>query len=219
MNERYSFEALVRLVLKRWKITLLFPLIICLFTFAGGKYLSANNPEYNSTATFVIATKNSENQAENVGYQNNVFAQTYNENMVKTMTKLMTSTSVLSSVIKSLEGRDTYTKEQLQSLKVPNLRENIDIRTENGSVIGYVSVNDKKATSSAKVANEIIKQTQISEAKIWGTKNLKFVNKATAPLNKKQESNVKYALISFVVAVVIMSLVVVLIDALRRKES
>lgn len=201
-----------KIILKKWYITVLIPLIIAAGSYKFFYQILSNSPEYTATTSFVVASATA--NLELVDDQHRMVKQELAEELVTTVSELVTNDKVLTSSIKELYGKNAFTAQQIQYIQLPKLKANIAVNNEVASMICTVTVTDAKATRAKNMANQLVKQTQHEAKTIWGLDMVTPLKEAITPLKSNSYKRMLVTCVAgtFMVAFLLISLLTVVIN-------
>lgn len=171
-------------------ITLIFIVIGIIYSFVFV------TPEYKSSTTLVLATKNDNNK--NTG--SSAITQTdltLNSNLVSTYSEIIKRKTVLREVINNLNIKDINEEE---------LKKAITVSSVSDTEIIEISVANKNANYASQIANEIAKVFTTKVSEIYNINNVHVLDKAEVEEEPYNINHIKdiiiFAFIGIVIAVV-----------------
>ncbi len=208
MEELDLKELLILFWNKRVKIFL----IVAIFILIGVIYtIGFVTPMYTSSTTLVLAT--SENSTS--GNANTITASdiTLNSNLVSTYSEIVKSKSVVRKVISNLGIEEEEEK----------LRKNITVSSVKDTELIEISVSNKYAVNSAKIANEIAKVFIDEVSEIYNINNVHVLDEAEVddlPSNINHTKDVIiFAFIGIVVAIMYVLIANMLDTTIKTSEE
>lgn len=209
--KQYSVLEFVQLVLKKWYIVLLVPVLLGITSvFAVNRY-DQMNKTYTAKTTIVLASKYDVKKEKNTD-QLRMIAQEYNKDMIGTVKELVKSTSVIKKTIVSVEGPDRYTSKQLNHQVVPKMQDSVRLVAPVNSTICWVVVQHDDKGKVKEFANQLVKVAAAEQKQIWGKSTIKVLSPAINPDLYDKHSTPKIALAVSLITFVLMSAVVVVRD-------
>ncbi len=185
-------------------------LIVAAFFIIGFVYtMGFVTPEYTSSTTLVLAQINSEKTTDAITASDI----TLNSKLVSTYSELIKSKKVLREVISNLGI----------NVKEETLRNGITVNAVKNTELIKITVTNKNAEVSAKVANEIAKVFEKQVAEIYNINNVHVVDEAevaTAPSNINHTKDIlMFIAIGIVVAVAYVFILNMLDTTIKSVEE
>jgi capsular polysaccharide biosynthesis protein len=185
-------------------------LIVAAFFIIGFVYtMGFVTPEYTSSTTLVLAQINSEKTTDAITASDI----TLNSKLVSTYSELIKSKKVLREVISNLGI----------NVKEETLRNGITVNAVKNTELIKITVTNKNAEVSAKVANEIAKVFEKQVAEIYNINNVHVVDEAevaTAPSNINHTNDIlMFIAIGIVVAVAYVFMLNMLDTTIKSVEE
>ena len=185
-------------------------LIVAAFFIIGFVYtMGFVTPEYTSSTTLVLAQINSEKTTDAITASDI----TLNSKLVSTYSELIKSKKVLREVISNLGI----------NVKEETLRNGITVNAVKNTELIKITVTNKNAEVSAKVANEIAKVFEKQVAEIYNITNVHVVDEAevaTAPSNINHTNDIlMFIAIGIVVAVAYVFMLNMLDTTIKSVEE
>lgn len=185
-------------------------LIVAAFFIIGFVYtMGFVTPEYTSSTTLVLAQINSEKTTDAITASDI----TLNSKLVSTYSELIKSKKVLREVISNLGI----------NVKEETLRNGITVNAVKNTELIKITVTNKNAEVSAKVANEIAKVFEKQVAEIYNINNVHVVDEAevaTAPSNINHTNDIlMFIAIGIVVAVAYVFILNMLDTTIKSVEE
>ena len=137
--------------------------------------------------------------------ESKVYAQQYNSTILKTVTKLVTTPKVVGNSIRKVERDSRYTNQQLYGTVAKNTARNIGVGNDKDTMLVTVTYAASNAKYAAAMSNELFIQTKKEVERIWGTSDLKLVNKVIEPAFKTEVSKIKVSVIITVGIFIVLS--------------
>ena len=190
MEEEIDLKGIVNMFWDR-KIGIIIIILLCIV--AGYIYTTfLVNPVYQATSTAIL-TSNSEsnNDGETAGVTQTEV--TLNNSLLSTYREIATSDSVVSKVISNL-GLNILDDE---------LKSKINVTSATNSQVIQISVENKNAEMSAKIANEIRKVFTERVAELYDMQNIKPLDDAKVPVVPSNINHTKDIIIFFAIGVVL----------------
>lgn len=209
--KQYTVLEFARLVLKKWYIVLLLPVLLSIVAvFVTNRY-DQMNKTYTATSTVVMASKYDASDIKDTD-QLRMVAQEYNKNLISTVKDLVKSSTVVKKSILAVEGADRYTNKQLMHSAVPKMQNAIRLVTSESSAICWVVVKHEDREKAKEYANQIVKTAALEQKSIWGKRTIKMLGPAITPATYDKHSRMRVVLIVGLASFVLMSAVVVVRD-------
>ncbi|WP_172437084.1 Wzz/FepE/Etk N-terminal domain-containing protein [Weissella cibaria] len=202
--EEYRLVDLFGILKKRILIILLLSLVSGIGGYYAVDKWNSMNPKYTATTYFVVAHSNDEKK-DSLKYQTQVYAQQYNSTILKTVTKLVTTPKVVGNSIRKVERDSRYTNQQLYGTVAKNTARNIGVGNDKDTMLVTVTYAASNAKYAAAMSNELFIQTKKEVERIWGTSDLKLVNKVIEPAFKTEVSKIKVSVIITVGIFIVLS--------------
>ena len=185
-------------------------LIVAAFFIIGFVYtMGFVTPEYTSSTTLVLAQINSEKTTDAITASDI----TLNSKLVSTYSELIKSKKVLREVISNLGI----------NVKEETLRNGITVNAVKNTELIKITVTNKNAEVSAKVANEIAKVFEKQVSEIYNINNVHVVDEAevaTAPSNINHTNDIlMFIAIGIVVAVAYVFMLNMLDTTIKSVEE
>lgn len=186
-------------------------LIVAAFFIIGFVYtMGFVTPEYTSSTTLVLAQINAEKATTDAITASDI---TLNSKLVSTYSELIKSKKVLREVISNLGI----------NVKEETLRNGITVNAVKNTELIKITVTNKNAEVSAKVANEIAKVFEKQVAEIYNINNVHVVDEAevaTAPSNINHTKDIlMFIAIGIVVAVAYVFILNMLDTTIKSVEE
>lgn len=186
-------------------------LIVAAFFIIGFVYtMGFVTPEYTSSTTLVLAQINAEKATTDAITASDI---TLNSKLVSTYSELIKSKKVLREVISNLGI----------NVKEETLRNGITVNAVKNTELIKITVTNKSAEVSAKVANEIAKVFEKQVAEIYNINNVHVVDEAevaTAPSNINHTKDIlMFIAIGIVVAVAYVFILNMLDTTIKSVEE
>lgn len=201
MNKQITAIEVIKLVIKRWKLSVVIPLLATLVAFGVLQHHYSSDKEYKSTTSIILT---SGGDGEN--FQERLVARTYDSDSIETLKDLIKNPSVLSEAVKSVKGNQYYSKQNLMLKVVPGVQRNITLTNNKGSMIVAIGYVASSALESKQMVNAIANETKKMEQEIYGTNSVKILKKAVTPLHpdSKRLLVIQLSIIVFVLTLLAM---------------
>ena len=156
-----------------WNKRIQIIIITLVFAILGGIYTFIfTTPKYKSSTTLVLATLSDTNLGKTQKNGSEAITQTdltLNSNLVSTYSELIKSKSVLREVIDNLDIKDLDEEE---------LKKDVKVSAVSDTELIEISISNKNASYSSKIANEIAKVFTNKVGDIYNINNVHIVDKA-----------------------------------------
>lgn len=217
MGKEYAIVDLLRFLRKKsWFFLAVSLLIGCVVYFVVDRW-NDTHEQYVATTYFAVAHTDRDEE-EKSKYQTQVYAQQYNVSLLKTITKLVQTPKVVGEAIKNVEKGSRYEADQLYGSVVGEHSKKIGVGNDKDTMIVTITYRADTAKYAAKMSNELFNQTRVQSKKIWGTDNLKLIQKATVPTHRSEVSALKISLLVAFGFLVGLSIIYVLVQVTKDND-
>lgn len=195
------------------KISVILIILICIMT--GLIYtIGFTTPMYSSSTTLVLATSNNQELSrESLITSATATELTVNSKLVSTYSELVKSKNVLRQVISNL------------GIKVDEneLRKNVKVKSVKDTELIEITVKNKNATHSAKIANEIANVFTYKVKEIYNIENVQIVDEAeisNIPSNINHKRDVLiFTIIGFAISILYILFINILDTTVKGPED
>ncbi|WP_270322278.1 hypothetical protein [Weissella confusa] len=205
MNKNMDLFFISGLVIKKWYLTLLLPVIIAAGTFYFVNKQNVKEAKYEAVSSFVVANKNAVKEDTVANFE-------YSDMLISSLAELVTNNKVIKNALHELDGKEAHTDNQIQYILAPEIKRDVTVLVKESIV--QVSYRDKSATRAKKMVNELVSQTKTQEHDLWDTKSIKVLDKATTPLKKNVNlrKTLMFTAVAFFVPFVIIAALVLALN-------
>ena len=205
MNKNMDLFFISGLVIKKWYLTLLLPVIIAAGTFYFVNQQNVKEAKYEAVSSFVVAIKNAVKEDTVANFE-------YSDMLISSLAELVTNNKVIKNALHELDGKEAHTDNQIQYILAPEIKRDVTVLVKESIV--QVSYRDKSATRAKKMVNELVSQTKTQEHDLWDTKSIKVLDKATTPLKKNVNlrKTLMFTAVAFFVPFVIIAALVLALN-------
>ena len=205
MNKNMDLFFISGLVIKKWYLTLLLPVIIAAGTFYFVNQQNMKEAKYEAVSSFVVANKNAVKEDTVANFE-------YSDMLISSLAELVTNNKVIKNALHELDGKEAHTDNQIQYILAPEIKRVVTVLVKESIV--QVSYRDKSATRAKKMVNELVSQTKTQEHDLWDTKSIKVLDKATTPLKKNVNlrKTLMFTAVAFFVPFVIIAALVLALN-------
>ena len=205
MNKNMDLFFISGLVIKKWYLTLLLPVIIAAGTFYFVNQQNVKEAKYEAVSSFVVANKNAVKEDTVANFE-------YSDMLISSLAELVTNNKVIKNALHELDGKEAHTDNQIQYILAPEIKRDVTVLVKES--IFQVSYRDKSATRAKKMVNELVSQTKTQEHDLWDTKSIKVLDKATTPLKKNVNlrKTLMFTAVAFFVPFVIIAALVLALN-------
>lgn len=205
MNKNMDLFFISGLVIKKWYLTLLLPVIIAAGTFYFVDQQNVKEAKYEAVSSFVVANKNAVKEDTVANFE-------YSDMLISSLAELVTNNKVIKNALHELDGKEAHTDNQIQYILAPEIKRDVTVLVKESIV--QVSYRDKSATRAKKMVNELVSQTKTQEHDLWDTKSIKVLDKATTPWKKNVNlrKTLMFTAVAFFVPFVIIAALVLAIE-------
>lgn len=205
MNKNMDLFFISGLVIKKWYLTLLLPVIIAAGTFYFVNQQNVKEAKYEAVSSFVVANKNAVKEDTVANFE-------YSDMLISSLAELVTNNKVIKNALHELDGKEAHTDNQIQYILAPEIKRDVTVLVKESIV--QVSYRDKSATRAKKMVNELVSQTKTQEHDLWDTKSIKVLDKATTPLKKNVNlrKTLMFTAVAFFVPFVIIAALVLALN-------
>ena len=205
MNKNMDLFFISGLVIKKWYLTLLLPVIIAAGTFYFVNQQNVKEAKYEAVSSFVVANKNAVKEDTVANFE-------YSDMLISSLAELVTNNKVIKNALHELDGKEAHTDNQIQYILAPEIKRDVTVLVRESIV--QVSYRDKSATRAKKMVNELVSQTKTQEHDLWDTKSIKVLDKATTPLKKNVNlrKTLMFTAVAFFVPFVIIAALVLALN-------
>lgn len=217
MEKEYTVIALLRILKKRVLLIVCASVVLGIVSFFCMSRWNDTHNQYVATTYFAVAHADKKNN-DPIKYQTQMYAQQYNVSLLKTITKLVTTPKVIGDAVKVVEKGNNYSSNQLYGVVSANQSKKIGVGNDKDTMIVTITYKGDTPKYAASMSNELFNQTRLESKKIWGTNNLKLINKAIEPTHKSQVSSLKIALITFGGPFILLSIIYIFKKVMTKSD-
>lgn len=205
MNKNMDLFFISGLVIKKWYLTLLLPVIIAAGTFYFVNQQNVKEAKYEAVSSFVVANKNAVKEDTVANFE-------YSDMLISSLAELVSNNKVIKNALHELDGKEAHTDNQIHYILAPEIKRDVTVLVKESIV--QVSYRDKSATRAKKMVNELVSQTKTQEHDLWDTKSIKVLDKATTPLKKNVNlrKTLMFTAVAFFVPFVIIAALVLALN-------
>lgn len=201
------------LIIKKWKVTLLIPVICSGVLYVGMVQYFKGHQTYTSTASFALGM----NDTEKKGIQNKLYNQSYNEGLLQSIPDLVKNAETMKKSVEQVYGKQAFSTQQMMYQQIPKAQSSTKIVNTKGSLIFTVSFESSSAKNSKKMVNSILDNTKLLSEKMWKSNTFTVLSKGVQPINSNSKRSLIFKIVTGFAVISVISISLFVIDTSRKQ--